>query len=270
MSLTIKRLALYFFFFTAIPSTLCGQSNQAPGNSIHVRLGAIHHRFIDEAFSHGKFKFSGTAIAAHLSYRKQTESYVLNALLQGGPATTVRQRNGPEANLIWFQLAAAYARQVADYPLLGSENKLYLGGQVSSLNYILAELDVIEDASVTLNHTLNFFLRQTTVLSSKSSIALTLTLPVAGFVKRATFDGGANQELEADYENNPVSLLFRESHLSLVNPLSLPQLTISHSYGITPRTDLTLTYQFGYLENRDLKPIKAYHNGLLIGLMFKF
>jgi hypothetical protein len=108
------------------------------------------------------------------------------------------------------------------------------------------------------------------LLSSRSSIELTLTLPVAGFVKRATYDGGANQDLEADYQNNPVSLLFRGSRPSLVNPLSLPQLTIGYLYGIAPKTDLTLTYQFGYLENSDLKPIKAYYNGLVTGLNFNF
>jgi hypothetical protein len=270
MSLTIRRRALFFLFFAGTTSTLSGQSNRVPGHSIHVSLGAIHHRLMDEAFAHGRVKFSGTSFAVQLSYHKQADRYILNSLLQGGPSTAAGQRNGPAAELLWFQLAAAYARRVTGYSLLGSENKLYLGGQVSSLNYILAELDVIEDASVTLNHTLNFFLRQTTALSSKRRIELTLTFPVAGLVKRATYDGGANRELEDDYENSPVSLLFRGSHPSLVNPLSLPQLTLGYLYGITPKTDLTLTYQFGYLANSDLKPIKAYYNGLLTGLKFNF
>jgi hypothetical protein len=76
---------------------------------------------MDEAFAHGRVKFSGTSFAVQLSYHKQADRYILNSLLQGGPATTVRHRNGPAPKLLWFQVAAAYASQVTDYRLLGSE-----------------------------------------------------------------------------------------------------------------------------------------------------
>jgi hypothetical protein len=95
-------------------------------------------------------------------------------------------------------------------------------------------------------------------------------MPLAGFVKRANYDGGINQAFEQQYRKGAIHVLIDDAKFTVVNPLSLIRINIDFVRSIRPKTDFVLSYQYNYLRNTDIAPVNLYGNSLLARLRFNF
>ncbi len=62
MPVKIKKLVLNCFL-PALAGIAFGQVNNVPQNCLVIRIGADHHRFIDQAFTSSRLKFTGTSFS---------------------------------------------------------------------------------------------------------------------------------------------------------------------------------------------------------------
>lgn len=111
---------------------------------------------------------------------------------------------------------------------------------------------------------------QETDLNEKNHLKLHLSLPVVGLVKRASAEGGANQQLVQDYYNNKLRFFFAQYDPLFIDPLHLPFFMADYIHNLGNKTDFILNYQFSYLNNRHNSSINLYSNGLQLGFQFKF
>ena len=258
------------FYGLVLMSTTHGQSVPRSANELTIGFGAMHTRLIDEAFTHNRLKFYGTAFTPLVTYQRQFNHHLFRIAAVGNKTNLKSKDREFDAELIHFDVSLSYAYRVVDHVLLTRESQLAVGVQVAAINELLLELEIIEDATVTFLYTGNVYLLHTTHLSDRSDLRMELYLPLAGFIKRESYDGGANKQLESEYIENRFDLFFDDASFHFMNPLTLPRIHLKYLYRAGGRTDLMCRYQFHYLVNREIAPIRLYGNGLQVGLNFNF
>lgn len=267
---------LFRYFLPAIQLffaiSVCAQADETSnGHELSFSSGAVHARMTDRAFSHNSLRFSGTAFTPALAYqRKWRDSQLFRAALQGSKGT-VRSRHLPaDAELYQFHLTLSWAHLLHTYAVFGQESRLYLGAQAAANDFMLVELEVIEDGAATFYYSAGLYLQQRTHLGGRNELYADLFLPLAGFVKRASYDGGINQKMESDLLENQWALFFSQSRFSLIPPHHFPQLRLSYKRRFAAGASYAVHYQFLYLRNDDIAPVRMYSNSLLFGLNFHF
>lgn len=247
-----------------------GQDGKTVARNISISLGAVHYRFIDEAFAHSRVQYSGTSFIAGLSHQRSTDRYVFAVQGGGGSGWTSAYAQWPDARVLRLWLNAAYARRILDHTLMRAPSTLYIGAQLASSNWVIENVDEYDEGTINGFSTINIFIFHRTALSTGSRLEVSLSLPVAGLVKRTSYDGGINLELEQEYDEGELHVIFDHAKVSGVNPLRLPELTIDFVRSIGPNTDFIMSYRFNYLKNPTTPPINLYSNTLTAGLRFNF
>lgn len=238
--------------------------------NLSIGFGATHYRFIDEGFSHHRTQYNGTAFSMNLGYQTCTPVYFFNVDVQGSRGDIVAVNQKLKGSINYVQLAASYARHARDYQIKGIPSAFYIGGQLRSANYVIEDLENLEEASATFAQTLDLFLFQRMSISEKHSLEMAVAFPVAGFLKRARYDGGANQDLEGAYQDDLLSAIFSNGKFMLINPFSMPQFDLGYVHHLTRRTDVSFKYEFNYFRNNFDRPINLFSNSLVAGVRFKF
>lgn len=265
----LSLLPLTALLLAGVTETSAGQPYEHPAGSVLVIVGADHHRFIDEAFTTSRLKFAGTSYGAAFAYRRESGSYLLDARVEGGAGEAAVEGGRLASGLYHIGLGASFGRRVAEYAVGGARSVGYLGAHLSSANSVAENEPVLENVSVTFRHTLGLSLHQTTRLGRAAGLQVDLALPLAGWIKRAAYDGGANQKLERD-RHHVGRLLFGDSRFSIANPLTAPRIGVTYTHRLHRNADLALTYRAGYLRVGEDARLRAYHNGLLVGLRYSF
>lgn len=247
-----------------------GQDGKKVARNISITLGAAHYRFIDEAFAHSRVQYNGTSFITGLSHQRSTDRYVLAVQGGGGSGWTSAYARWPDARVLRLWLNAAYARRILDHTVMRAASTLYLGAQLATSNWVIENVDEYDEGTINGFHTVNVFVFHKTTLSTHTRVEVSLSLPVAGFVKRSSYDGGINLELEQEYDEGQFHVIFDHAKLSGVNPLRLPELNVDFIRGIGLNTDFIISYRFNYLKNPTTPPLNLYSNTLSAGLRFNF
>lgn len=261
---------LSFVVFLTLVTTVFAQEDEMLHRNFSIAVGARHTRFMDEAFSHERSIYRGTSFQTGVGYQKMSSKYFFTSelLVSTGRASATIER--PGATLVYVQLNGAYARRASNYKTFGTSNTFYVGGELMSSNHAIHNIDVLQEATIQSAHTFNFFVFQHTTLSDRNALQLSVSLPLVGFIKRSSLDGEANQELVKQYEENIISVLFKQSSFTTINPFRLPQVTASFVRHLGATADLLVKYQFQFVKNTEIPPITLYGNSLLIGLRINF
>lgn len=253
-----------------LADAIYGQSRDSVSRCFSVGMGAKHYRLIDEAFSHQRVKYHGTTFMLELAHQRFTDKYFFIAEANAGAGNASASGQRPDGQLIYARIAIAYARNVLLYNAMRTSSRLYIGGQLASSNYVIENVDQDDELTLTAYHTLNLFLFQSTMISTRDHLEFSLSLPFLGFTKRESYDGGINQELEEEHKAGVIHLFVDRTKFSSVNPLALPHLAINFVHRIGPKTDLVIGYQFNYLRNTEIAAIHLYSNALMAQLRFNF
>lgn len=273
----MKSSSVYAFSILVIPlllASICsvslqGQELSPNKQGLSFVFGASHYRLIDESLTHARLKFTGTGFSSSISYENQSIKRRLSGNIQFGTGTMRHQLSDLSIQLYDLQLELSYQSKIASYKLFGHEATLFLGPQLSLLDYVLRDEEVLENVTVSFTHALRAILTQELLINSKSSLGLSWSIPVFGFVKREAYDGGANTELEDDLLNKLGSFFFGDGEGQLLTPLNLSNLNIGYVYTPSGKNSLSLHYQLNWLNLEDGDPIRLYGNSLLLGLQFR-
>lgn len=268
--MSAARVITFSILLVVVKLEVTAQVNTEFSKNLSVSFGTTHYRFIDEAFTHHRTQFNGTVFSMDLRYQKYTSKYSLNVELLASRGGISAKNQRLEGNVSYIQLATSYARHVSNYNLKGIPSAIYIGGQIRSSNYIIEDLHVLEEATVAFNQVLDLFLLQRMSLSQKNYLEITAAFPLAGFIKRTRYDGGANQDLEGSYQDDVLGLIFSGSKFSVLNPFRMPQLNMVYVHRLTRKTDFNLRYQFHYLKYNANHEVNLFGNGLVAGLRFNF
>lgn len=259
-----------FGLLIGLINTAHGQEGKKIERNLSVSLGAVHYRFIDEAFAHSRVQYSGTTFIGAMSHQRSTDRYVFVAQGGGGSGWTSAYAQWPDARVLRLWLNAAYARRILDHTVMGVPSTLYVGGQLASSNWVIENVDEYDEGTINGFNTINVFLFHKTALSSGSRLEISLSLPVAGLVKRTSYDGGINLDLEEEYDEGEIHVIFDHAEMSGMNPFRVPELNIDLILSIGPNTDFVVNYRFNYLSNPSIPPLRLYSNALSAGLRFDF
>ncbi|MCB0854759.1 MAG: hypothetical protein KDD63_21200, partial [Bacteroidetes bacterium] len=171
--------------------------------SLQLSFGPTHYRIIDELFTQKKVKFSGTIFSSKVKYEKSTPKHIFGASIGYSQGKVKNLASDVKVTLHDLQAAISYQKVLSNCSILGKEGKLSAGAQISLLDYVLIDDDILENATVTFNYLLDVLVTQKIDVNPQHRFALSLVLPIAGFIKREVSDGGANQQLEKDFNDNP-------------------------------------------------------------------
>lgn len=261
---------LLTFLFVCVYVAAPAQTVDSVKRNISLSLGAAHYRLMDEAFSLERVKYRGTPFNTVFAWQRSTSSHLFNGGLQVTYGNVSPQIRRPEAVFLKLQMNAAYAKCVLQYKLLNTSSILYAGVQINSSNHILFDEKYLEEIVVSSFHTLDVVAYQHARLSDKNELRLSLVLPAVGFLKRTAYEGGANQEMEKQYRNSPLSLFFKDTKFSAFRPWQFPQFAVAWFHRIAPKTDLILHYQFNFFRSDEKAPVSLYSNSLSAGFRFNF
>ncbi len=238
--------------------------------SISVAIGYGHYRLMDVAFAHERVKYTGGVFDIGLRYLRTYGKHYVSARIGVAPSRVSPPDQRPGAHFTNVHISGLYARRVLDYKLMRSHSVLFGGLQIASDNYVIENVDEYDEATITANHTVGLVVVQQMRISSRSKLELSVLLPVAGFTKRANYDGGINQQLEEDYDRSIFYPLVHGARFRSINPVTLPTIAMAFGRRVSPRTDMVIGYRFAYLENTSIAPIRLYGNTLNVCLRFNF
>ncbi len=259
---------LLTFLLILLANAIYGQQSADVSKSLSFKAGAAHHRFIDEAFSHERVKYKGTNFTGVLSYERASHQSYLRIEAGGITGSASAPAPRPDANMIHIWLGVTYARQVLSHSIGQASGSLYFGGQLSSSNYVIENVDEHDEVSVATYHTANLFIFDRMEISSRNRLQLSLSVPLLGFVKRGNYDGGINLDFEQQYQKGAVHVLVDDAAFRIVNPVSLIRFNVDFLRRLRPEIDFVLRYEYSYLRNTDIAPLNLYGNALVTGFRF--
>lgn len=99
-----QRLSVILLLLSAVNAL--AQERDDSRNQLTVAVGAIHTRFVDEAFSHSRLRFAGTAFVPAAGYERKfgRSSYFLVSL-QGSKGQGTSRHLPAEAEVYHYQLS---------------------------------------------------------------------------------------------------------------------------------------------------------------------
>lgn len=250
-------------------TSLQGQQLSDRKQGLNFLFGPSHYRFIDESLAQARLKFRGTGFNSLINYENQSSKQRLSGNLQFGTGTMRHQLSNLSIKLYNLELDFSYQCKLANYKLMGRESALFLGPQLNLVDYVLRDEEVLENVTVSFTHTLGALLTQELTINDKSSLDLSWSIPMIGFVKREAYDGGANTELENDLLNNLGRLFFGGGKGKFVSPLHLSSLKLGYTYTPSGKNSLSLHYQLNWLNLEQGAPIQLYGNSLGLGIQFR-
>lgn len=251
-------------------SAACSQQRDTVKRNISISLGATHYRLVDEAFSLERTKYRGNPFHTVIAWQRSTPRHLFDGTVQIAYGNVSPLTERPDAVFFNIQCSASYARYAFKYSLFKTSNMLYAGGRFRSSNHALVDEKYLEEIVVSAFHTLDVFVHQHTSLSGRSDLQFSLSFPVVGLLKRTAYEGGANQEMERQYRESPLTLFFKQAKPRVFNPLLFPQFSIIYTYSLTSKTDLMLSYQFSFVKNNEIATVSMYGNALSAGFRFNF
>ncbi len=264
------NLATLFCLFGTISSTVYSQEHSAIQKSFQLTFGGTHNRLVDEWFTQKRVKFSGTFFTSQLKYEKQTPKFRFTSRLSYSKGKVKNADDNVKVNLHDLRISIAYQKNLVTHSIFGKDAKLHVGPQLSMVDYVLIDQDILENLTLTFNNTLDILLTECIMLNNQNQLVISVALPLFGFVKRESSDGGVNTQLEDDYEDNFLAFLFQGSKAKFVSPLSLPRIDINYILDTKGKTDFIFNYQFNFLKNRQASPIFLYGNRFMLGFKFGF
>ena len=270
MILKSSALLILSFIFLLFCSNLSSQEVAIKSKELRFHFGLSHNRVVDQLLARRNLQFNGTLFKSNVEFQKfnPKHTFGIQSSFSVGDVENTNIELTPK--LYQIEIKAFYQKLLKEYTFLGKKSHLFGGLQMGLSNYVLDDRTVLENVTVTFNNFMGLLLSQQMELNSKNDLTFSLSLPFVGFTKREDYDGGANTQLEEDFESNLLGFLFRGSEARFISPFDLANFNILYSFNPNPEKKISylINYQFQYLNNEEELPINLYNNSLTIGIKF--
>lgn len=242
-------------------------------NQLSIDIGVSHDRFIDEAYTNNRLKYTGTNFLFSTSWEKLVRENYWGLSFEGSKGSVHNSTTGLDANLLYGRLSARYGRPILKSLFQNSPQQAIAAIELSTSNYLIE--DILDDTwytgnvTFTSNHILSLVFNYSRLLNKKNKLTGTLVLPVCGWVKRINYEDGVNQEAEKAWqEARAFDILFEGSNFRFSLPWELLHFKVFYSHPMSPNIQWIVSYQFRYVNNREIQPITLYANCLSTGFTF--
>jgi hypothetical protein len=266
----IPILLIAFFQSGFIP--VFSQDRDSTGtekkNRIHLNLGLIHTRLIDDGYSRNLL-FRGTNCKFGLGYGRETKKYSFNFLIEGSVGKVKSKSSHLPSDFYTVQPSLEYSRKLKEHLMWGKQNAWWAGLSVSSLNYYMINEPVFDNASILSLHGLYATVGNRLYLDEKQYLHFTYRLPAVVYINRLLWNGGASDLTYSDQEHLLKTLTTRGSftYFDIFNNV---QLDASYTRHVGKGADFVLFYRFKYLSPPTELPVHLYSNEFLMSLKIYF
>lgn len=248
-----RTIVLSFIIGLLSPASLKAQSY------LDLRFGWAHSRLIDDGYSKDLL-FRGTNSKLNLGYSRETPQYHFRFAIEGTTGKIKSKSENLPSSFHTLQPSVEY--------LMPVKHKLYIGGSLSSMNYLLINQPVFDNARLLSLHGLYFNVRKRLQLSETRHLQLTYRLPVVVYVNSLLWNGGASRLTHHDQERW-LRALTTNGSFTYFDVLRNIEFTADYEKHLGERCDFIVGYKFRYFSERDDAGMNIYSNEFLIGLKIR-
>jgi hypothetical protein len=266
----VKLLAI--FFLTLLSLSGHGQSQEFTKkirkSNIRFSMGMLHTRLIDEGYTDSKLLFRKTNFAFQAGYRMEHLNYIFDVSLAGSIGKVTSKSGNLTSDFYFGEVSVDYARRISSYQLFGKESKFFGGIKLSTTNYGIASMRVIDNVSIFSLHGLYLQLHNLLVLDEKQSLSVAYSVPLVVYQNRLLWNGGANEFTYKEILNIP-RLMTTNGEVSYFSITKNIQFDVVYTIRLRELTSFEIGYEFWYASSAIEAPIHLYSNKFMVGLKFK-
>jgi hypothetical protein len=237
-------------------------------NNIQLNFGFIHSRLIDNGYSKNLL-FRGTNSKLTLRYGRETRTSIFHFSAGGSVGKIASKNSKLPSDFYTLQPSLEYLGKIRDHQLLGKQNSFFAGASLSSMNYFAINEPIFDNASLLSLHGIYFSVSNRLHLGEKRSLQLTYRLPLAVYVNRLLWNGGAS-DLNYTNQEHLIRTLTTNGSFRYFDVFNNVQINATYTRRLGANAEFLVTYEFRYF-SRDADPsAHIYSNELLFGLKIIF
>ena len=263
----MPRRSLIFLIVALLRCIPSSAQDEFRSNHLELRFGWMHSRMIDDGYSKNLL-LRGTNSKLNLAYTRETSRYHFRFSLEGTAGKLKSKSGNLPSEYYTAQPSIDYLRKVSDHNFLLTSSHLYVGATVSSMNYLLIDEPVFDNARLLSLHGLYLDVRERMQLDETRYVQLTLRLPAAVYVNSLLWNGGASHLSHRDGERW-LQTLTTNGSFRYFEVLRNVELTADYNSIIGKHAELVVGYKFRYFSDGIERATSVYSNELLIGLKIR-
>jgi hypothetical protein len=261
----VKYLNIMLFMFISVSAF--GQTDSLFHRSnLHIGIGLIHVRMIDEGYTDSKLLFRGTNAKFTLAYGRETTKHIFNFSVTGSIGKVESKSGDLPSKYYLLEPSLEFLRSIAEHKLFGKENKFFSGVRISSFNQVIENERVVDNISIFSLHGLYFNFCDRLSLSERKYFQVSYSMPVVVFENRLLWNGGASTITSRDAQNIP-ALMFDRGKFTYFNVFGNVQFGLDYVTKIGKATDLKIAYKFYSVSSTIEAPLHSYSNELMLELI---
>jgi hypothetical protein len=236
-------------------------------NYIHVNLGLMHTRQIDEGYS--KLLFRGTPWKYSLGYGRETIRYQFSASAEASLGGVESKNGNLPSDFYFIQASLEFSRKYKPIQFAGKPSSMLTGLNLSSSNYMIINQPIFDNASVLSLHGAYLVLGCDMNLSKRQRLQFSYRLPTAVYANHLVWNGGA-ADLYYDDQKHLLRTLTTRGSFTYFDILKNIQFNVGYELSMKGNTCFIVGYKFRYATSSSAPHAAIYSNGLSVGLKIKF
>ncbi|HZB14611.1 MAG TPA: hypothetical protein VE467_16345 [Chryseolinea sp.] len=263
LSFTVNRALI--FLLTLVNLTAFGQHGEKSEklmSSVSIFAGLVHVRTTDVGLSFNRLLLSGTGVPLSVRYELEAPKHMTEFHFDYYNVALSHKKANIPASLTHGLLSLTHTRSIQTFNLGSKRLRVLVGLRLgTNINYL--ESASLDNDDVLVINALHIVVKSKVTLDESKTLTLSVALPTIALTKRLVFDGGLHEPASDD--SKTMQILYRDSKLVFANSCAF-----SAEYAVKLSTIISWvsTYNFNYLTNNNMEPLKIYTNELISGFRF--
>jgi hypothetical protein len=263
LSFTVNRALIFLLALGNL--TAFGQHDENSRklkSSVSIFAGLVHVRTNDVGLSLHRLLFSGTGVPLSARYQLESSKHMTEFNFDYyNVALSHKQANIP-VSLTHGLLSLTHTRSIQTFNLRSKSLQVLLGLRVgTNVNYL--ESPSLDNEDVLVINALHIVVKSKVTLDESKTLTFSVALPTIALAKRLVFDGGLYEP--GSNESTTMHILYRDSKLVFANSYAF---SVEYAAKLSNIISWVSSYNFTYVRNDNIEPIKIYTNELITGFRF--
>ena len=263
LSFTVNRAII--FLLTLVNLTAFGQHGEKSKklmSSVSIFAGLVHVRTTDVGLSFSRLLLSGTGVPLSAQYELESSKHMTEFHFDYyNVALSHKQANIP-VSLTHGMLSLTHTRSIQTFKLASKSVQVLVGLRLgTNINHLNSPS--LDNDDVLVINALHVVVKSKVTLDESKTLTFSVALPTIALAKRLVFDGGLHEP--GSNESKTMQILYRDSKLVFANSYAF---SAEYAVKLSNIISWVSTYNFNYLKNDNIEPIKIYTNELITGFRF--
>jgi len=263
LSFTVNRALI--FLLALVSLQVFGQDNENSQKltpSVSIFAGLVHVRTTDVGLSFNRLLLSGTGVPLSVRYQLEASKHMTEFQFDYYNVPLSHKQANIPVSLTHGLLSLAHTRSIQTSNLGSKRVQILLGLRLgTNINYL--DSPSLDNGDVLVINALHIVVKSKVTLDESKTLTFSAALPTIALAKRLVFDGGLHEP--ASNESKTMQILYRDSKLVFANSYAF---SVEYAAKLSNIIFWVSSYNFNYVRNDNIEPIKIYTNELITGFRF--